>query len=149
MALELLGISVDGVSISANIQLKDVHIDTYGSEIPFDKVGAGVIWNISAELIYYDLAVLAKLQSEFSGTTVGQLGSIGTLMVAGGHTHRLLIASPKLTQPYNFPMALLVDSDDFKLNAVDPIIHTLKWQAMASQQTVDSLNALIWNTTTT
>ncbi len=149
-SLSLLGQTIDGVTFTINPKFKEVFIDTYGDQVPYDRVWCGVRYFIDMELINYDTAVLSTVMQNliWVNATAGQLGSIGTLMVTQGKYMRLEIASPKYSQPLNFPIALLVDSDEWKYNATDPIAPKLRWEALPSQQTSDSLNALMQNNAT-
>jgi hypothetical protein len=104
-ALEDLGVSVDGVDIAITDHTDPIYTDTFGPDVPFDEQQFLADAVVSAQLVFYDELVLAKLRGRANAGD-GQLGSAGQLWGAGGKYFRLLIASPT-DIPYNFLHARL------------------------------------------
>jgi hypothetical protein len=113
-ALEFLGVSVDGVDISIREHTEPVHTDTFGPSVPFDEQHFLQDAVISAQLVFYDEVVLAKIRNRMSGTD-GVQGEAGALWGAGGKYFRLLILSPVEALPWNFPTARLMDAFEVKI----------------------------------
>jgi hypothetical protein len=150
-ALQELGVSIDGVTISEEILTKPVKIDTYGTELEYDMIYAGTRVTIDMELIKFDAAVLATVKQKLIwwNATLGELGNIGTFAVQNtGAVIRLLLQSPQLGDPRNYPYAMLVDADEYKYSASDCVTHKLRWRIMAAQQMGASTNALVYNNAT-
>lgn len=105
-ALETLGITRNGAEITDNGYFLDVHTDTDGGDDgpPTDIQYLGQTATIRLELTKYDEAVAAKLRPRLYGGTDGVVGTVGSLLIGGSKTYRLLIHS--VTDPYNFPVVV-------------------------------------------
>lgn len=105
-ALEELGVTDNGVEIIDNGYFYDVHTDEDGGDEgpPTDVQFLGQTCTIRMLLHKYDEATRVKIGSRQYGGTDGTVGTVGTLMIGGSKTFRLLIHST--TQPYNFPVTM-------------------------------------------
>ncbi len=132
--LELLGYSVDGITISITHHEDPIMSDLMGNQVQTDSQYMGSDAEIEAELIYIDQDVLAKVQNAFEDTE-GTLGQIGSLYLAQEGTFRLLInptPSPGGVQdafPYNFPNTYLIP-DKFN-TGTKRSTHNLRFKAFA------------------
>lgn len=101
-ALELLGYTRDGAQITFDGFFHDVPTDENGGEAgpPTDVQYMGETAKITLRMSKYDPAVADKVVSRVYGTAAGTVSAVGTLMIGGGFTYRLLIHSP--TTPFNF-----------------------------------------------
>lgn len=117
-----LGSSVDGVDMEFETQYEDVIADILGSKIPSDIQYMGEIITVTAELIYYDLAVLKSALGGFNGLTGGTTGTIGKLFYqqSGGNTLLITVnpsgAGVTGSEPnWTFPHAYLTKASGFKV----------------------------------
>lgn len=103
-ALEDLGVSLDGVTITLHEHSDKIFTDTFGPDVPFDEQYFLMDATVRATLIFYDDAVLGHIRSRQSGTD-GTIGAAGTLWGGGSKYFRVLILSPTDSLPFNFPNA--------------------------------------------
>jgi hypothetical protein len=108
-ALQLLGVSVDGVEGTIEDHTKPIMTDTFGPDVPFDEQQFLQTATVNAALVFYDDGVLGAIRGRASGTD-GEVGQAGQLWGAGGLYFRLLITSPIGSLPYNFPHARMTGS---------------------------------------
>lgn len=150
-ALEDLGVSVDGVDIEIRDYVSPVHVDTYGgpSGPPFDEIGYGQTATISAQLVFYDKAVLAKIRPPFVGGTDGQQGTAGTLYGAGSKYFRLLITSTVDTDPFNFVTVRCLDAKRAKVGVRQTIWSVTFFATPYSGASGSTSTNTLYNTTTT
>lgn len=153
-ALERLGISVDGVTWEPENPNDPVYIDTY-FKTPCDYQYSPTMATVSMDLVYFDPAVLAKVNSGFLGTADGTLAAAGGLMLAGSGAYRLLIKStPSGTgltgnaDCHNFLNAFLMDKRTVKMGT-ERSTWKLTFKCLAAFQTSSTVGAVLYNTTCT
>lgn len=154
-ALEELGVSEDGVTMSINTKYQPVYTDHYGPEVPYDYQIFLQDVDIEIPLIWYEKTVLYKWllgAPAQPGPTIGNMGFAGDLVVQNGFAVRLLL---KVTPPlaggltgvedcWNFPRAILMEPAKVKLGVkLNP--WNLKFKALLNQQASSSLGAVLFN----
>jgi hypothetical protein len=113
-ALEVLGYTVDGVSIRETSRTADVPGDQNGGTEgpPIDVQFFGQIHEVSIDMSKFDLAILNKLRPIVKGGTAGSISQPGTLL--SGNSFRLLLApdnvdgsgDPIINNPRNYLIAI-------------------------------------------
>lgn len=160
-ALELLGHTVDGVEIDPQIIRNPIYTDAGGGPdgIPASYIDVGEIHIIRADVIVYDVAVMAKVRKGRSALvntiTEGVMQKAGRVMdataVGGsgvGGFGRLLILSPDDSEPRNYLYSHLRRKPRRLRTA--PTVYRLEWEALPFIGTADTLAAIVlFNTTTT
>lgn len=130
-ALEDIGVSLDGVTITLRGQWDDVYTDTFGPKIPFDRQYFLEDAIIRAEMIFYDQTILNKWLGRFKGATPGTMGQAGALMGANAYFQPLVITSPSDSLLWHFPSSYLVDQFEYKIGTrrtqVDLLFHALPY----------------------
>ncbi len=159
-ALELLGHTVDGVDIDPQIIQYPIFTDAGGGPggIPASLQDVGEIHTISADVVVYDVAVLAKVRKGFSAltntVTEGVMQKVGRVLdttAVGssgvGGLGRLLILSPDDSEPRNYLYARLV-AKPRKLST-KVTIYRLRWEAIPYIGTGNTMaSVVLFNTTT-
>jgi hypothetical protein len=129
-----LGISEEGVDLSITYFDDPVIADTGGPNCPVDLQDMGVIAEIRARLVIYDLAKLTTLRQRGSGTAgtfeaEGALPPIGTLIYANGFANRLIVIDQDETA-WRFWATKLRGASEIKLGTKRKIWN-LRWIAWA------------------
>ena len=155
--LEPLGTSVDGVTITIETSFKDVNVDQFGPEQPFDRQYFLQGVKIKCDLIWYDTTVLDLWltgipAAAVGGLTFGEMGRAGDLVVQNSLYSRLLVkstpASTGLTtveQCWNFPQCILIEQHEEKIGT-EKTVWRLTFQALLTQASA-SQNAVLFNAT--
>lgn len=164
-ALELFGVSVEGVEINFKLSTEDVIVDTTGPKVPLDVQYFLEEADINFDLVWYDGAILTKVLGRLgvgSGTgsagIAGIMDAPGTLILQNNAYTRLLIMSIPASQGlsgaepcHNFPTAWLNDTDTFRVGT-RKTIHRQSWRAipMVTSTTGGGANpangSILWNT---
>ena len=154
-ALEELGISVDGVTMTINENIDEVYIDTYGPKTAVDAQLMLYTIEITADLIYYDMSVIQKWMAQDMATLpgFGSFGKAGLLAVANNASARVLVRSTPANvglvgAPFcwNFPKATLIDAQEIKIGVkMNP--WKVKWKAWPTFQTSTTNGSALFNTT--
>ena len=127
-ALETLGLSEDGFSISVRLMHEDVITDA-AARAPAEKQFMGSTAVVRGRVPVYDEAVFAKLrQKMLASATDGAFGPPGTLLATGGFANKLVLASADL--PWRFYTTILADAQDAKLGT-KYTVWDLVWHAWA------------------
>lgn len=144
-ALEVLGVSVDGVTIKPRLFNDPVYTDTFGPKVAFDYQYFLEDAIITCDLVFYDQAVLEKLLARKTGGTAGVLASAGRLMGASGDFVRLLITSPIAGLPYNFLKAFFLDDQEVKLGTKRNIWRVTFQALPYTGAAGDTNGTVVWN----
>lgn len=118
-ALEVLGVSVDGVDIELQDHTERIDIDTLGGPAgpPGDEQAFPQTGLVHAQLIWWDQAVLRRVRSRVGGSSAaiaagtvadGAQPASGTLHRGGGLYFRLLLTSND--EPWNFLLARVLNN---------------------------------------
>lgn len=159
-ALELLGHAVDGVEIDPQIIRRPVYTDASGGPdgIPATYREVGEIHMIRANVIVYDVAVMAKVRKGGSAlvnaVTEGVMQKAGRILDATamggtgvGGFYRLLILSPDDSEPRNYLYAHLLRKPR-RLSTVETV-YRMEWEAIPFVGTGNTMAAVtLFNTTT-
>lgn len=121
-ALEILGVSVDGVDIEERDHTEPIFTDTFGPMVPFDEQSFLSSALIRVELVFYDEPVLAKVRGRISGVD-GRYAKAGALWGAGSKYFRLLIDCQRDSFPRNYLNARLLDSYPVKVGTRKSVWH--------------------------
>lgn len=139
-----LGYSVDGVKITINQYEQPVHVDLFGPLIDYDTQYMGGDATITAELIYWDDAILQKSLMSLPGVTVtnGTLGAVGALYQANSIGNTLAIAQQGTgingtNHTWTFGSTRLVSSSTINVGVIISR-YVLTWKASAAQGTGSS-----------
>lgn len=149
-ALEILGVSEDGVDINIEDHVDPVMTDTFGPRVPFDEQHFLETGTIQMRLIFYDEAILAKIRRPLLNSAAeGTMVEAGTLYGAAGHYFRLLILSPQDSLPWNFLSARMERAKRVKIgtkrNAWDLSFFAIPYTGFAGT----SVGGLLYNRVTT
>jgi hypothetical protein len=145
-ALEELGYSVSGIDITFNYYQDPINTDVFGL-CPFDMTQYPGSATIKAELISYDDSVITQVFAIGGASGAGVSCAAGTLLVAQGHSYRLLIksqASGTGEACNNFLNAFLVPDQSFSVGS-KPTIYVVTWMALPAQQVDTSTGAVLFN----
>lgn len=106
-ALEELGFSINGVTITEIVFTSDVPGDQNGGDEgpPIDVQYFGEIHRIRMELSKYDELILDKVRPKLYGGTAGLTGTSGTLIIGASKTFRLLLLTTNRVR--NYPTSML------------------------------------------
>ena len=151
-ALEILGVSVDGVDIEIEDHVSPIYTDTNGGpegRIPFDEMGYGQTANIRAQLVFYDETILAKLRPTFVGGSEGLQDVAGTLFGAGSKYFRLLVLSPTDGVPWNFLKARMTGSKRVKIGVRQSVWNLSFFALPYSGSSGSTASNVLYNRTTT
>jgi hypothetical protein len=153
-ALELLGHTVDGVTRDPQILEEPIFTDATGGPggIPAAHQRIGEIHVVSADLIVYDKAVMAKVRKGgvalVGGLTEGVMSKAGVVLdntaVGGsgkGGYYRLLILSPDDSEPWNYLYARLARMP-VRLST-RPSIYRLQWECIPYVGTGDTMAGVV------
>jgi hypothetical protein len=136
-ALELLGHTVNGVEIEPQILKRPIYTDAGGGDdgVPVTHRKVGEIHVVSADVIVYDEAVMAKVRRGTENTTEGVMVGAGTILdnvvVGGTGAHgyyRLLISSPDDGVPWNYLTAHLMRAP--RRLSTKETVYRLQWEAI-------------------
>jgi hypothetical protein len=150
-ALEEMGISVDGVSITINEYNDGIMIDTRGPHVPGEYQYFLNDADIKMELVYFDEAVVEKWLSGTPGIPNSYLewDDAGQLLFLTGRAARLLIRSTPFgtgltgqADCYNFPLAILTGAAETKLGTVRST-WTLTFKAMPAYQPCSTFGQIV------
>lgn len=111
-ALQLLGLTEDGVDLSIDTAMEPLMSDVAGVSKPADLQDMGDDATIRVPLVTYDSTVLEVLRKR-GGSASGVSGARGALMGTGGIAFRLLLNSAD--EPWNFFTAILRNAQEVKL----------------------------------
>lgn len=159
-ALELLGHSIDGVDIDPQIVKRPIYTDAGGGEggIPAAHQNVGEIHIVSADVIVYDVAVMAKVRKGMpnlvAGGTEGVMQKAGVILdstaVGGsgvGGYYRLLILSPDDSEPRNYLYAHLMKKP--RRVSTKNTVYRLQWECIPYIGTANTMaSVVLFNTTT-
>lgn len=108
-SLESLGYTVNGADVSSTGYWDDVYSDRFGGESgpPIDVVFLSETAEISLLLSEWENSVLDKIHFNRTNDTRGTPTTVGTLMLGGSNTYRLLVNTT--TEPLNFPTVIFRD----------------------------------------
>jgi hypothetical protein len=159
-ALETLGHTINGVYIDPQLLEEPIYTDAGGGPggVPATHVTQGEIHIVTAELIVYDVAVLAKIRKGMEKTvnsvTEGTMQKAGQILdstaVGGsgvGGWFRLLILSPDDSEPRNYLTARLTRKP--RRMSTRNTIYELQFKCVPLYVTANSLaSVVLFNTTT-
>jgi hypothetical protein len=126
-ALEPLGFSEDGVTITPRAYMRPVYTDLGGPEVPAEFQNMRQDCDIDVNLIVWDNAVLdkvlAKLAGDATAAAFGVMGTPGRLVgssgaTGGGFRLAILFPSGSTENPFDFPKVTLKDSFPVKVGTV-------------------------------
>lgn len=100
--LTTLGYTAEGANISARTFQEPIHTDEQGGQAgpAVDILDHGQIHIVTLEMIKYDPAVMAILETFQKSGTSGSVGSPCTLLKADSKTFRLLLTGTNFTRNY-------------------------------------------------
>lgn len=111
-ALEVVGLTVEGVDITINEYKHPIHSDagggTAGGPVEFQNMGADAV--VRCRFVSWDQSVLDKVVKKHSGDATspapGMMGSAGRL-VGANDSYRLVVQPPSgsAENPFDFPVA--------------------------------------------
>lgn len=154
-ALEFLGTSQNGASITYRRGQEPFIADVGGPTIPFDIQNMGVEAFIRCELALFNFDIYTKTIPNLLATTFGAVGSgeIGSPILQSSSYHRLLVYWPYVGTPYpnmvaarNFPYAFIMDHTE-PVSTRGQVI-PLVWHALPKLSTSAGTGTLV-NTSTT
>lgn len=138
-ALQDLGVSTDGISISFRKHNEDVYTDTFGPQVPIDvQVFLEDVY-ISCDLIDYNQSTMYTLMATTLGGTKGVMPAAGTLMIQQSQYYRVLLRPAPFAvgtggvtadaDCWNFLACYLVEPDDTIMSSRRQT-HKLTWRAL-------------------
>ena len=109
--LQALGVTINGVQITEEVFIGDVHGDLHGGdEGPvIDRQYFGEVHKIRCEFSRYDQDVAARVARRVAGTTTSGTvaeANIGDLYIQEGKTMRVVIDTANDTQERNYPLCI-------------------------------------------
>ena len=111
-ALEFLGRTVNGVEIEEHPFIGPIASDESGGDQgpPADYQRFGTQHRLTLEMHKFSAAILAKLDIFYNAVTLAPAAQVGSLLVCGTGTFRLLICTSNLTSfVRNYPVAFILD----------------------------------------
>ena len=101
-SLAELGITVDGVNISARTFHEPIHTDNHGGSAgpPEDIIDHGQVHTVTMDLVKYDSTQAGIIESFQKNGTVGSVAAPCVLLKADGKTFRLLIVGTNFARNY-------------------------------------------------
>lgn len=117
-ALEDVGFSVNGVTITAEAFFEDIKGDENGGDggPPIEIQYFGEMHRVRIELNKWDSTVVGHLQ-RLKGGTAGTPGAVGTLVFAGSKHFRLLLDNAAHAAPRNYLCAVLRDAQEINIGS--------------------------------
>lgn len=125
---DVLGYTVDGVTIEFIAYFEDIYTDLAGPRLPTDVMSYGEEARVTCELIVYDPAILAKVATRIYNGTAGTspngtgVSGWGTLMALCSKTTSLTIAKgsnnacgSEAEGGYVFGQAYMTDNHSVKI----------------------------------
>lgn len=150
-ALQSLGWTANGVTIERTRLTVDIPGDQNGGDdgVPIDIQDFGGFYRVKLELTKWDSTVASKVRvlgnpngTTFSGVSLGQVVTPGTLIVSNSGYYRLLLLPTDATQAVNF-LCAIPKEDPEQLNL------SSKFSRLMLSFVCYPLSGVMWNTTTT
>jgi hypothetical protein len=116
-ALETLGYTENGVTMSETYHLEPIMTDAMGPKMPAEYQKFGVEYRLSKPLIVWNPTIWDKVQKRMGNTnTAGALTAAGALVYTNSLTFRVAVTSADtLEDPFYFPFAILRGDANRKL----------------------------------